>query len=223
MTLLGQENRPVKIEWDKPRGRLRHVEVKPDGAVYVVEKRPGWTAVTLGRISHDVWLPWRYHFVKVRTNGIVSGKNGLALFFAEKQAKSIDDPVLRMPFFPNVYGNSGIACIGDYSLYVERSPLRGVLKTIRKLYSKKGTLWLIPSIPNELLRNASHQHPPPQDFQDTMSFCYWSTLEEVEAAKIAWKSAVFPTIREAADRLNYDAVIRQWTDEIVDRNLREGS
>lgn len=193
---------PVKATtWDKPKGRLRHVHVleKERSAIYVVEETPSLRTIRQYGSRYLLPLPWRYFLIKVLPGPRISNEAGAYIFFAERRAESLDDPVLRVPYLPNLFNEGGI-CPDHRKHYGARTPLEAVVRYIRWFYQSQGNAFF-----------GSNDPPVKYDLYNENKFGYsflkyWSMVSPEEAGKFDWPKAAHRTLREASEKLSF----RYW-------------
>jgi hypothetical protein len=199
-----------KADWGVPSGRVRHIEVKGDHAIYVIEEEPSVVPVIMkaddGYISHDVWLPWRYYVIRAYSNCRVSGRQPGYMFFANKRIESLDDRgLLKRAVFPNVYDGGGI-CLGYTGHVWDRTPVRAAWRAIRLLYSKPGNQWFTGDyFPRSLMMGKLL----PKECDRTHRYgctyaCYWSMASKEEVLEVAWFTAPYVSLSHFLSNVEWD-------------------
>jgi len=178
--------------WDGPGKRIRHVVIheKERYAVYAVEMPEGPRTISYAHTPYRLFFPWHYFFIKVRwlEAPVVPSDAGAYVFFAKRQAASIDDKVLRRPFLPNLFAETGI-CLDHMRLFSRRTAKETLGDFVRWFYRSNGSSFF--------------EKYEPKGHEQNFSFNRWAAMSEKEAKALQWPKATYPSIREAAENLNF--------------------
>lgn len=178
--------------WDKPKRNLRFVAVKPTHAVYVIEEEPGCKPIKTSWGNHKVIMPWRYFFIKITNALQVPGDAGAYVFFSNRRAAHLKDPVLKIPYLPNMWKEGGI-CPAHIMYYHKDTPMETAQYFIDWFYDSKGAYCFDP-------------HPPEGEemIGEQQFYEKWAKMSQVRVLKIKWKKATHASIRDAIKNLGFD-------------------
>lgn len=223
---------PGKVDWGKPRGSVRHIQVDPSGlyAAYVLEQPPRKVTLKMkgSRLptgwSHDVFLPWCYFVIRVRWDTRVSFDAPGYMYFSKQRLEHVDKDHLGAVVFPNVFLDGRI-CLGYIGSLRDRSHVRVAWKAVRRMYSYVGNQWMMPTRPEfytkEIQEECARGHHV-HSFNGRQDFlCSMSLLTQEEMLRINWRSTCL-TIESAATLClasgDYQG-IRLWNDASVEDEL----
>jgi hypothetical protein len=179
--------------WDGPGKRIRRVVIreKERYAVYAVEMPEGPRTISYGHTPYRLFFPWHYFFIKVRwlEAPAVPSDAGAYVFFAKRRAESIDDKVLCLPFLPHLFDEAGI-CLEHMRLFSRKTAKETLADFVRWFYRSNGSTLF--------------ESYWPKGHEENFSFGQWAAMSEEEAKALQWQKATYPSIREAAENLNFN-------------------
>ena len=221
-----------KTNWGEPKGRVRHIDIRGNHALYVIEEEPAKVPVKMvgrNRVmwSHEVWLPWRYYVIKVHSNCRVFGKEAGFMFFAMRRVESLGETgVLKKAMFPNIFKGSGI-CLGFTGHIWDKTPLKAAWAAVRMIYSKPGNQWMAMDESNaptilsaKFVDQEDHSDHRLVSYGPDFS-CRWAQLSREESLAIGWPYPAYQSLEQVLKHgeWNYNST-RTFSEEEVEGLMR---